>query len=199
MDYFKLAAGWLARFHNKGIREGDGQGMIKKERKRFISYLNSFVKTKSPYLKRVAPVIDFVKNKEEEIYSKRGDSFILNHGDYHPKNIIIGQDRQHDITTLFISVIDFGSSILFPRSFDVGYFIAQFQSQFYAYPEILKYCREEDFIDTYVKEVDNIPVDFMEQVALFKLRANLSISSYLIKVGKGQSPEMEAMWKEKML
>jgi thiamine kinase-like enzyme len=199
LDYFKLAAGWLARFHNKGIREGDAEGAIKKERKRFDSYLDSFARTKSPYLKQIEPIINFVRNKEEEIYSKRGDSFILNHGDYHPKNIIIGQDRQHDITTLFISVIDFGSSILFPRSFDVGYFIAQFQNQFCAYPEILKYCREEDFIDTYAEEVDNIPVDFMEQVTLFKLRANLSISSYLIKVGKGQSPEMEAIWKEKML
>jgi len=207
MDYFKLAAGWLARFHDKGIKEGGAESVIRKERRRFDSYLNSFVKTKSPYLKQIEPVIDFVKNKEEEIYSGKKDSFILNHGDYHPKNIIIGQDRQHDITTLFISVIDFGSTILFPRSFDAGYFISQFQNQFYAYPEILKNYRETDFIDTYAEESDNIPLDFMEQVGLFKLRANLSIASYLIKVGKGQSPEMEALisrclkggiWKEKM-
>jgi 3',5'-nucleoside bisphosphate phosphatase len=197
-EYFDLAARWLARFHNKSIKEGNAETVIKKERKRFDSYLNSFVKSKSPYLEKVRPVIDFVKKQEEELYSKRRDAFILNHGDYHPKNIIIGQDRQHDITTLFISVIDFGSSILFPRSFDVGYFLSQFQNQLYAYPDILKNCREEDFIDTYAEEVDNIPVDFAEQVALFKLRANLSIASYLIKVGKGQSPEMEAIWKEKM-
>jgi len=193
MDYFKLAAGWLARFHNKGIKEGDAESIIKKERKRFDSYLNSFAKAKSPYLKRIKPIINFVKNKEEEIYSKQRDLFILNHGDYHPKNIIIGQDRQHDITTLFISVIDFGSSILFPRSFDVGYFISQFQSQFYAYPEILKYCRESDFIDTYIKESSVVRPDFIEEINLFKIRANLSIAAYLIKVGKGQSPEMEAV------
>ena len=193
MDYFKLAARWLARFHNKGVREGDAESAMKRERKRFDSYLNSFARSKSPYLKQIKPVIDFVKNKEEEIYSKKKDLFILNHGDYHPKNIIIGQDRQHDITTLFISVIDFGSAILFPRSFDVGYFLSQFESQFYAYPEILAYCRESDFIDTYTKEVDNIYPGFLEDVKLFRLRANLSIASYLIKVGKGQSPEMKAL------
>ena len=193
IDYYRMAAQWLARFHNKAIREGDAEGALKKERKRFKSYLDSFAKTGNPYLRQIKPVINFVKNKEEDIYSNRRDSFILNHGDYHPKNIIIGQDRQHDITTLFISVIDFGNAILFPRSFDAGYFLSQFESQFYAYPEILKYCRESDFIDTYMKEADNIPSGFVEDIKLFKLRANLSIASYLIKVGKGQSPEMKAV------
>jgi len=144
-------------------------------------------------LKKIGLVINFVKDKEEEIYSKARDLFILNHGDYHPKNIIIGQDKQQDITTLFISVIDFGSSILFPRSFDVGYFLSQFESQFYAYPEISKYCIESDFIGTYIKESDIVLPDFMDEVNLFKIRANLSIAAYLIKVGKGQSPEMEAL------
>lgn len=193
VDYFRLAARWLARFHNKGIQQGDAADTIKKERKRFDSYLDSFARTKNPYLKRIKPVIDSVKDKEEEIYSRHRGSFILNHGDYHPKNIIIGQDKQHDITTLFISVIDFGNSILFTRSFDAGYFLSQFQNQFYAYPDILKYCEEEDFIDTYIKESYNIHPDFRNQVNLFKLRANLSIASYLIKVGKGQSPEMDAL------
>ena len=193
MNYFKLAAQWLARFHNKSIKQGDAESAIKKERKRFNSYLNSFVRTNSPYLKKIGPVINLVKDKEEEIYSKARGSFILNHGDYHPKNIIIGQDRQQDITTLFISIIDFGNNILFPRSFDVGYFLSQFESQFYAYPEVLKYCRESDFIDTYIKESDVILPDFRAQVSLFKIRANLSIAAYLIKVGKGQTPEMEAL------
>jgi len=192
-DYFKLSAVWLARFHNKAMKEGDPGNVIKKERKRFDLYLDSFVRTKSPYLEKIRPVINSTKDKEEKICSKHRDSFILNHGDYHPKNIIIGQDRQHDATTLFISVIDFGNAILFPRSFDVGYFLSQFESQFYAYPEILRYCKEADFIDTYMKESDNIPADFTEQVAFFKIRANLSIAAYFIKVGKGESPEMKAL------
>ncbi len=193
LNYFRLSAQWLARFHDKNIKHGGAGSAIKKERKRFESYLNSFAKTKSPYLKQITPVINSVRDKEEEIYAKFKDSFILNHGDYHPKNIIIGQDRQQDITTLFISVIDFGSSILFPRSFDVGYFLSQFESQFYAYPEVLKYYRESDFIDTYTGESGGVPPDFRDQVSLFKMRANLSIAAYLIKVGKGQSSEMEAL------
>ena len=60
-------------------------------------------------------------------------------------------------------------------------------------PEILKYCRPQDFIDTYIKESGAIPPDFMEEVGLFKIRANLSIAAYLIKVGKGQSREMEEL------
>jgi len=191
--YFKLAAQWLARFHNKAMRQGDVESVIKKERRRIDSYLNSFIRAGSPYLSKIEPIIKLIKDREEELYSNNKDSFILNHGDYHPKNIIIGQDRQQDITTLFISVIDFGSSILFPRSFDVGYFLSQFQNQFYAYPETLRYYRESDFIDTYIKESDNISLDFMAQVKFFKIRANLSIASYLIKVGKGQSPEMDAL------
>jgi len=75
-------------------------------------------------------------------------------------------------------VIDFGNAILFLRSFDVGYFLSQFESQLYAYPEILKYCKEADFIDTYVKESDNISLGFADDVRFFKLRANLSIASY---------------------
>jgi len=192
-DYFALAAKWLARFHNKAIKQGDAEDGIKKERRRFDSYLNSFARVNSPHLRKIQPVIDFVKAREEEMFLKKKGSFILNHGDYHPKNIIIGQDLQQDATTLFISVIDFGNSIMFPRSFDVGYFLSQFQAQLYAYPEILKYCEEAYFIDTYIKESDNIPEDFLKEVRLFKLRANLSIASYLIKVGKGQGPEMDAL------
>jgi hypothetical protein len=193
LNYFRLSAQWLARFHNKRLKQGDMEFSIKRERRRFNSYLNSFVRTKSPYLNRIKPVIGFIKNKEEGLYSRHKGLFILNHGDYHPKNIIIGQDMQHDITTLFISVIDFGNSIMSLRSFDVGYFLSQFQAQFYAHPEILRYYKESDFIDTYIKESDNIELDFAEEVNLFKLRANLSIASYLIKVGKGQSPEMDAL------
>jgi len=193
LNYFRLSAQWLAKFHNKGLKQGDIESSIKREHKRFNSYLNSFVRTKSLYLNKINPVIDFIKNKEDGLYSRHKELFILNHGDYHPKNIIIGQDMQHDITTLFISVIDFGNSIMYLRSFDVGYFLSQFQAQFYAYPEILKHYKESDFIDTYIKESDNIDLDFMEEVKLFKLRANMSIASYLIKVGKGQSPEMEAL------
>jgi len=202
-DYFRLAAEWLAGFHNKAMKQGGAEGVIKKELRRFDSYLDSFKRTKSPYLKKIEPVIERVKEREKEMFLRHKDTFILNHGDYHPKNIIIGQDLQHDITTLFISVIDFGSAILFPRAFDVGYFIAQFRNQFYSHPDVLKYCKEADFIDTYIKEADNIPIDFVDQVKLFKIRANLSIASYLIKVGKGQSPEMSAimeeMWREKIL
>ena len=41
--------------------------------------------------------------------------------------------------------------------------------------------------------------EFMQEVLLFKLRANLSIASYLIKVGKGESADMRDLIKESHL
>jgi thiamine kinase-like enzyme len=190
-DYFRLSARWLASLHNKKITEGETQTTVKKEKKRFESYLNSFVRTKNPYLNQIRPIIEFVQKKEERLWAGHRDLFLLNHGDYHPKNIIIGQDRMQDITTLFVSVIDFANVILMPRAFDVGYFLSQFQNQFYSFQGVLKEYKEEDFIKAYLEEGDSTPADFIEQVGLFKIRANLSIASYLIKVGKGESRDMK--------
>ncbi|MFA4991200.1 MAG: phosphotransferase [Candidatus Omnitrophota bacterium] len=192
-DYFRLSARWLARLHNKRIRPEGADGAIKKEEKRFESYLNSFIRTKSPYLDEIRPIVKFVREEEKAMRANRGDLFMLNHGDYHPKNIIIGQDRMQDITTLFISVIDFANAIVMPAAFDVGYFLAQFESQFHDYPAVLKQYKERDFLETYLRDSDTSPEDFRDQVNLFKIRANLSIASYLIKVGKGESQEMKAV------
>ena len=45
--------------------------------------------------------------------------------DFHPKNIFLGQDNQENRDTLFIAAIDFESSLVLPRAFDVGCFLAQ--------------------------------------------------------------------------
>jgi hypothetical protein len=47
-------------------------------------------------------------------------------------------------------------------------------------------------VKNYLEESNGIGrEDFLGKVGLFKIRANLSIASFLIKVGKGESPEME--------
>jgi hypothetical protein len=191
--YFSMAAEWLARLHNARLKITGAEEAIEKERRRFESYANSFSKSGSPYAALAGRVIEFISAKEEMLYKKEKENFIQGHGDFHPRNIIIGQDRQHDISTLFISVIDFGSSMLMPAAFDVGYFLSQFESQFHKFPSVLESYREDDFVMRYLSGLEEQPDGFKKWYRIFKLRANLSIASYLIKVGKGTGVEMSAI------
>jgi predicted metal-dependent phosphoesterase TrpH/thiamine kinase-like enzyme len=189
--YFTLAAQWLARLHKEKIGFSDIETTTKMEKRRFSSYLNAFVSTNNPYVYDAKRLIHAIKTFEEGLFENESNSFILVHGDYHPKNVIIGQDRMHDVSTVFISVIDFGNAMLFHRAFDVGYFIAQFHNQFRDYPHVLQNFKDEDFInkycDAYSQKQSN---KFLTAVNLFRIRANMSIGAYLIKVGKGDSEDM---------
>jgi aminoglycoside phosphotransferase (APT) family kinase protein len=124
------------------------------------------------------------------------DDFVLVHGDYHPKNIIIGQDKMQDISTLFISVIDFGNAMLFSPAFDVGYFLEQFQNQLRSYPRLIKAYRAEEFTALYMDEA-HVPDrdEFLSRVNMFRIRAGLSIGAFLIRVGKGDSEDMGELMK----
>lgn len=191
-EYFLMAAKWLAKFHNAGITQGDSADPENRELRRLDSYTRAFRESASPYLAAAEELAAFVRAEEAKIFSGSAGSFVLNHGDYHPKNIIIGQDKMHDISTLYISVIDFDNAIMLPGSFDVGYFLSQMRSQFSAESSVATPYRDEDFLAAYFEA--SPPADkkvFLKQVGLFKVRANLSIASFFIKVGKGISNEME--------
>jgi len=190
-EYFKMAARWLAKFHNAGCRTGGAEGTRDREKKRIKGYLRSFEDTKSPYLDDAKKLVTFISAGEDRMFSGKAESLVLCHGDYHPKNIMIGQDKTHDISTRFISVIDFGSVISAPRAFDVGYFLSQFRSQFMADERVTQAYPEDDFVSAYLADCAGIDKgSFREEVEFFKIRANLSIASFLIKVGKGTSREM---------
>jgi hypothetical protein len=193
-SYITLAAKWLARLHSQHIRMGSVQKTMTRERQRFASYEKSFEKSSSPYLSRARRLIDTVRSFEEALFEKSYADFVLVHGDYHPKNIIIGQDRMQDISTLFISVIDFGSAMLFSPAFDVGYFLEQFENQLRSHPRALDAYRREDFIAHYLEEA-SVPDrdEFLHRVNLFRIRAGLSIGAFLIKVGKGGSNDMDRL------
>ncbi len=189
--YFRLAAKWLAQLHRRRIHPGRIAGVPRRELRRFRSYLDAFSSTNSPYSDDAQRLIEAVEAFEEELWSTKSDTFVLVHGDYHPKNIIIGQDRMHDPATLFISVIDFGSAMLFHRAFDVGYFIAQFKNQFRDYPHIIERHTPADFMRSYDEEYSQEEtMEFRRAVNMFVIRANLSIGAFLIKVGKGESEDM---------
>ena len=191
--YFELAARWLARLHNLKLRVNTVEDLLPREHKRFDDYTAAFSRSNSPYAADAHKCIERVSLMEEDLIEDARDAFVQVHGDYHPKNIIIGRDRAHDPSTVFISVIDFNSSLLFHPAFDVGYFLSQFNNQFSAFPALLEQYHEERFIETYRQESEQFDNRFPALIDMFKLRANLSIASYLIKVGKGESPEMSTL------
>ncbi|MGC9323768.1 MAG: phosphotransferase [Desulfomonilia bacterium] len=198
-EYFFLAAKWLARLHSQKIRIGSPDATIRRENRRFKSYLKSFESTYSPYLVQVRELLDAVRTFEDMLFSHAQGNFVQVHGDYHPKNIIIGQDRMQDIATLFISVIDFGNSQVFDPAFDLGYFISQFINQFRAFPHVLNQYRPESFVHTYIEEAAlDGNEEFTRSVNLFRIRANLSIASFLVKVGKGRSRDMDMLIADSM-
>ncbi|MHB9155227.1 MAG: phosphotransferase [Endomicrobiales bacterium] len=192
LGYYRLAARWLAQLHALKLRIGTAEGTKAQERYRFGVYLGAFEDSHSPYLEDARRLVAFVREQEEELFRKEQASFIQLHGDYHPRNIIIGQDRAHDPSTVFVSVIDFDNSLLFDPAFDVGYFCAQFKSQLRGFSGLDRY-REEIFIGEYLRNVPQEDPEFEKKVDVFKIRANLSIASYFIKMGMGTSAEMESV------
>ncbi len=194
--YFRMAASWLGRLHRERVRVGEAERTRKKEEKKFESYLGRFRNAEHPGRERFEKLMEWVAAGEEELFAGEGERFVQVHGDYHPKNIIIGQDRMQDIATIFISVIDFDNSFLFDPAFDVGAFLSQFAYQFRHFPRVRGYCREEDFLEAYLGKRREPGDDFAERVRLFRVRANLSIANYLLKVGQGDSPDLERLLAE---
>jgi hypothetical protein len=133
-----LAARWLAALHRLRLTGGSIVDTITHERVRFDSYERSFSETGSPFLSAARELIAFAREGEERLFTENREPFIRVHGDYHPRNIIIGQDKSQDPKTLYISVIDFNNSLLFSPAFDVGYFLAQFRAQLNGLPDILE-------------------------------------------------------------
>jgi len=191
--YLSLAGQWLARLHTRPAGARTDAELLKKEAHRFTSYGQAFTTTNNPHRETVARIIKTVEEFERAIIGGPHGHFVQCHGDYHPKNIIIGQDLMHDPDTQFISVIDFNSEITFSPAFDVGYFLAQFAGQFSAHPDVLREYSEDLFLDAYLKHVEHKDSAFNRQVPFFTLRGNLSIAAYLIKVGKGESVEMDGI------
>lgn len=197
--YFRLAARWLAELHRRRLRTGAGPEAVKRERWRFSSYLAAFLSTKSPHLPAAKTMVEAVQAHEEQIFAARPGDFIQLHGDYHPKNIIIGQDRMQDPSTLYISVIDFANAMEFVPAFDVGYFLAQFAYQLREYPQIRGYYPARDFLITYGATLGQaVSAEWQREVDLFRVRANLSIAAFLIKLGKGVSPDMDDLVRESL-
>lgn len=189
-DYLMLAAKWLARLHNCRLRVTPPEEFGSKEGKRLDRYLRRFVDVGHRQTRKAREILEAVRLGEERLLLDSGPLMVQGHGDYHPKNVLVGQDNLDNRATLYVAAIDFESSYVLPRAFDVGCFVAQFRNQFYPYPEMIQRYPEEVFLDAYLAQAEGLESDFLRNVELFRARTNMSIAAYLIKVGMGESEDL---------
>jgi thiamine kinase-like enzyme len=188
--YIKLAAQWLAKLHNLKLCLSPVEDFMQKEEERLKGYLERFTSTHHPYTSKARQIVEEVLILIQRLFNEHSDSFVQGHGDYHPKNIIIGQDKTEDRDTLFVSAIDFEGSYCLPRAFDAGYFLSQFNYQLSTHKEIISRYSEDIFIKAYVEASTELDYDFYYQVELFRAHANMSIASYLLKLGLSETKEL---------
>jgi len=188
-SYLELTARWLGRLHAARLAVTPAAEFMEREQGRLVRYLSRFDAIGHRHGKRAHGIKDAILAAEQRLFT---DSSLLvqGHGDFHPKNVIIGQDNQENRDTLFAAAIDFESSLMLPPAFDVGTFLSQFRNQFFACPEILDRLPEGLFLEAYADEAGPLSTSFTCQVELFRARTNLSIASYLIKVGMGDSEDL---------
>ena len=190
--FVQLSAQWLARLHNQRLKITPPTEFLEKEQERLARYVERFEKIQHPHTRRAWETMEAVRKAEIALYENYPEQLVQGHGDYHLKNIYIGQDNLNKRETLYIAAIDFNSSFCLPPAFDVGTFLAQFRNQLLDYPEILQEIPEEVFLDAYMSAVKETGKGFLTEVELFRARTDLSIASFLIKVGLGES---ENLWR----
>ena len=191
-SFVQLAAEWLARLHDCRLQVTPPEEFLEKEAKRLSHYVERFAEISHPHTRRAKETMDAVHRAELDLFEGRSDRLIQGHGDYHPKNIYIGQDRLDNWDTLYVAAVDFDSSLRLPPAFDVGTFLAQFRNQLSTYPHILREVPEEVFLNAYLSVSTVAGADFLRQVELFRARTNLGIAAFLIKLGLGDS---ENLWR----
>ncbi len=190
--YLRMAAEWLARLHNARLRISPAEEFMRQEPGRLEYYVSGFYRTGNPHSRRAHEIMESVLEMETSLYCGQPEKMVQGHGDYHPRNIFIGRDRQDDPSTSFVAAIDFNSSYAMPPAFDVGTFLAQFGNQFWNNQRVLSKVSATMFLETYLEHRFELDTDFLSQVELFKARTGLSICYYLIKVGLGAS---ENLWR----
>lgn len=189
--YVRLAAQWLAKLHNLRLQITAPKDFLGSEQHHFEIHRSRFEQINHPHTRRVYEILDTISRAESHLFKEHLERFIQGHGDFHIKNIIIGHDEPGKPESLFVAAIDFVNSASFPPSFDVGIFLAQFRNQLLDYPDILEEVPESVFVDAYATSF-RVYEGFFKEVELFRARTDVSIMSYLISVGLGDS---ENLWR----
>ena len=91
--FLRMAAEWLARLHNRKLQITPPDEFLTSETKRLEFYLSAFYEVKHPHARRAQEIMDTVIETESALYHDHPDRMVQGHGDFHPKNIFIGQDN----------------------------------------------------------------------------------------------------------
>lgn len=185
--YYRLTARWLARLHRLRLKVTPDNEFPEREEMRLARYVARFSDIDHRHLSKAADIMAAVQ--EAELHLPLAE-FVQGHGDFHPKNILVGQDNQDNRETLFVAAIDFAGSCVMPPAFDVGTFLAQFRNQFFTHQDLLTDYPEQLFLEAYQEEYGPTAPGFLQQVELFRARTNLSIAAFLIKLGLGESEDV---------
>jgi 3',5'-nucleoside bisphosphate phosphatase len=191
-NYLEMAAEWLARLHNCRLQIAPPEEFFWDEKRRLELYMSAFYRTANRHTRKAQEIMDTVVRFETSLYGEHPEKLVQGHGDFHPKNVFIGQDSDDDPSSRFIAAIDFGSSYTMPPAFDVGTFLAQFRNQFYPEQEVFDKVSESIFVEKYLIEARQVDDDFLRQIEVFRARTSLSIGYYLIKLKLGES---ENLWR----
>lgn len=190
LRYVRMAAQWLAKLHVCRLTLTPADEFLAREPDRLRKYLERFTAINHPHARRAEEILSTIQKEEVRCYAGNPEHLVQGHGDFHPKNILIGQDVQENRDTLFVAAIDFESSLRLPTAFDVGCFLAQFRNQLFHREDIIRDFPETVFLTAYQEAAGNGEHDFPRQVELFRARANMSIAAYLIKLGLGDSSDL---------
>jgi 3',5'-nucleoside bisphosphate phosphatase len=186
-DTLELAARWLARLHGMGLRITPPEEFLALEEALFSVFLAAFTATGHRQTRRAGEVLDHILQVERRLYHGHPERLVQGHGDFNPKNILLGQEDGAD---RFAAAIDFDYSCCLPPALDVGTMLAQLRQQFFGHPEVLKGAPEPLFLAGYRQAGGGSGALFPLEVELFRARANLSIAYYLIKVGLGEGQDI---------
>ncbi|MHC1697031.1 MAG: phosphotransferase [Geobacteraceae bacterium] len=190
LRYVRMAAHWLAKLHACRLTLTPAGEFLAREPDRLGKYLERFTAINHPHARRAEEILNTIQKEEVRCYADNPEHLVQGHGDFHPKNILIGQDVQENRDTLFVAAIDFESSLRLPTAFDVGCFLAQFRNQFFHREDIIRDFPEMLFLTAYQEAIGDSENNFSRQVELFRARANMSIAAYLIKLGLGDSSDL---------
>jgi 3',5'-nucleoside bisphosphate phosphatase len=186
-DTLDLVARWLARLHGMGLQITPPEEFLALEEALFSEFLAAFTASNHRQTRRAREVLEHILQVERRLYDGHPERLVQGHGDFNPKNILLGQDNGTD---RFAAAIDFDYSCCMPPALDVGKLLAQLRQQFFGHPEVLKSAPERIFLAAYRRAGgcggDLIPLE----VELFRARANLSIAYYLIQVGLGDGEDI---------
>lgn len=187
--YLRLTAQWLATLHRMRLAITPMDELYREEPERLQRYVKALRERAHPHAERVAQLRDAIWTAEKALLENEQKNLVQGHGDFHPKNIFIAQDK--NTGEEYIAAIDFDSSCQLPPAFDVGTFLSQYRSMFFDQFDITDKAPVEIFLEEYERQSRARQPEFSSQVNLYQARTNLSILAYLAKVGMGES---ERFW-----